>query len=100
MTLFGAASVALMALAYALEKRHRVFVALFAIACTLSSAYGFLIGSIPFGSIEALWSLVALQRFHVATRVRPYGAVRAHPEGAHRSGLARSWGGSRGSETG
>jgi hypothetical protein len=56
MTLFGAASVALMALTYALEKRHRAFVALFAIACALSSAYGFLIGSIPFGSVEALWS--------------------------------------------
>ena len=54
-----------MALAYALEKRHRVFVALFAIACALSSAYGFLIGSIPFGSVEALWSLVALHRFYV-----------------------------------
>ena len=50
--------------AYALEKRHRVFVALFAIACALSSAYGFLIGSIPFGSVEALWSLIALHRFH------------------------------------
>jgi hypothetical protein len=64
LTLFGAASVALMALTYALEKRHRVFVVLFAIACALSSAYGFLIGSIPFGSVEALWSLIALHRFH------------------------------------
>jgi|SRR5512132_1226610 hypothetical protein len=57
-----------MALAYALEKRHRAFIAVFAIACALSSAYGFLIGSIPFGSLEALWSFVALHRFYVQRR--------------------------------
>ena len=59
-----------MALTYALEKRHRVFVALFAIACALSSAYGFLIGSIPFGSVEALWSLIALHRFYAGDFTR------------------------------
>jgi hypothetical protein len=57
-----------MALAYALEKRHRAFIAVFAIACALSSACGFLIGSIPFGSLEALWSFVALHRFYVQRR--------------------------------
>ena len=57
-----------MALAYALEKRHRAFIAVFAIACALSSAYGFLIGSIPFGSLEALWSFVALHRFYIQRR--------------------------------
>jgi len=56
----------MMPLAYALERRHRAFVALFALACALSSAYGFLIGSVAFGAVEALWSLVALQRFGVA----------------------------------
>jgi hypothetical protein len=57
-----------MAVAYALEKRHRAFIAVFAIACALSSAYGFLIGSIPFGSVEALWSFVALHRFYIQRR--------------------------------
>ena len=57
-----------MALAYALEKRHRAFIAMFAIACALSSAYGFLIGSILFGSVEALWSFVALHRFYIQRR--------------------------------
>jgi len=56
----------MMPLAYALEQRasrvHRAFCA----SCALSSAYGFLIGSVPFGAVEALWSLVALQRFRVA----------------------------------
>jgi hypothetical protein len=57
----------MMGLTYALEKRHRAFIALFAIACALSSAYAFLIGSLPFGAVEALWSVVALQRFRLAS---------------------------------
>ena len=63
MTAFGAGAVTVMVLAYALERRHRAFVALFAAGCALSSAYGFAIGSIPFGSVEALWGIVALRRF-------------------------------------
>jgi hypothetical protein len=51
-----------MVLAYALEGRHRAFVGLFAAGCAASSAYGFLIGSIPFGLAEAVWSLAALRR--------------------------------------
>ena len=66
MTVFSATAVSMMPLAYALEQRHRAFIALFALACALSSAYGFLIGSVPFGAVEALWSLLALQRFRVA----------------------------------
>jgi len=63
MTAFGAGAVTVMALSYALERRHRAFVALFAVGCALSSGYGFAIGSIPFGSVEALWSIIALRRF-------------------------------------
>ena len=59
MTVFGATAVTMMPLAYALEQRHHAFIALFALACALSSAYGFLIGSLPFGAVEALWSLLA-----------------------------------------
>jgi hypothetical protein len=66
LTVFGAAAVSTMALAYALEKRHRAFIALFACACGLSSAYGFMIGSLPFGVVEALWSVIALQRLRAA----------------------------------
>jgi hypothetical protein len=47
LTVFGATAVSMMALAYALEQRHRAFIALFAMACALASAYGFLIGSLP-----------------------------------------------------
>jgi hypothetical protein len=73
LAIFGATAVSLMALAYALERRHHAFIALFAIACALSSAYGFLIGSLPFGSAEALWTLVALQRFCAAETTRRAG---------------------------
>jgi hypothetical protein len=61
-TAFGAIAVSTMVLAYALERRHRAFVGVFAAACAASSAYGFLIGSIPFGLAEAVWALVALRR--------------------------------------
>jgi hypothetical protein len=70
LTVFGAAAVSLMVFAYALERRHRAFVALFAFACALSSVYGFLIGSIPFGVVEALWSAIALRRFYDTGRLR------------------------------
>ena len=63
MSAFGAGAVTVTAFAYALERRHRAFIALFAVGCALSSAYGFAIGSIPFGTVEALWSVVALRRF-------------------------------------
>jgi len=62
MAAFGVFAVSLTAAAYALERRHRTFAALFAVGCGLSSAYGFAIGSLPFGVAEALWALIALNR--------------------------------------
>ena len=63
MSALGAGAVTTTALAYMLEPRHRAFIALFALGCALSSAYGFAIGSVPFGSVEVLWSVIALRRF-------------------------------------
>ena len=60
---FGVGAVSLTVVAYALERRHRAFVLLFAIGCGLSSVYGFAIGSLPFGGVEALWGAIALRRF-------------------------------------
>jgi len=73
MTAFGAVAVSLMAIAYALERRHRAFGPLFVLGCGLSSAYGFAIGSVPFGVVEALWGLVATDRHlrHVAYPCAP-----------------------------
>ena len=41
----------------------------FAGACVLASIYGFLQGAWPFGVIEAIWALVALQRWRTRRRV-------------------------------
>jgi hypothetical protein len=63
LTAFGATAVTFMMLMYALEARHRGFVLAFACGCALSSTYGFLAGTWPFGVVEAIWSLVALNRY-------------------------------------
>lgn len=63
LTAFGAAAVTFMMLMYALERRHRRYILGFACGCALSSAYGFLSGTWPFGVVEAIWAVVALNRF-------------------------------------
>jgi hypothetical protein len=63
LTVFGALAVTFMMLMYALESRHRGFVLAFACGCALSSAYGFLAGTWPFGVVEAIWAIVAFRRF-------------------------------------
>jgi hypothetical protein len=62
-TVFGICAVGFMMAMYALERRHRGFVAAFALGCLLSSAYGFLSGAWPFGVAEIVWSGIALRRF-------------------------------------
>ncbi len=63
LTLFGATAVTFMMAMYALEHRHRGFVLAFACGCALSSAYGFLAGTWPFGVVEAIWAGIALHRY-------------------------------------
>ena len=64
LTLFGAAAVTVMMLAYALEQRSARWVLVFAGACAAASAYGWLAGTWPFGVIEAVWALIALRRWY------------------------------------
>ena len=64
LTAFGASAVSFMMLMYALE-RHRGFILAFACGCALSSVYGFLAGTWPFGVVEAIWTAVALNRYRV-----------------------------------
>ena len=59
-----------MMLMYALERRGPAFVAAFACGCALSSSYGFLAGTWPFGVVEAIWAVIALQRYRVLRRER------------------------------
>jgi hypothetical protein len=56
LTLFGLFAVSMMLITYTLEDRSHWFVFLFAIACALGSAYGFLQG--------AVWAVIALKRWN------------------------------------
>lgn len=63
LALFGLVAVTAMLVSYTLEKRSPWFILAFAGACVLGSIYGFLQGAWPFGIIEAIWAIVALQRW-------------------------------------
>lgn len=63
LTAFGLFAVSMMLVTYALEARAHWFTLLFALACALGSAYGFLQGAWPFGVVEAIWALVALNKW-------------------------------------
>jgi hypothetical protein len=70
-TIYGVCAVSFMMAMYALEKRGREFIFLFALGCLLSSAYGFLSGAWPFGVVELIWSGIALRRWYGAAAVAP-----------------------------
>lgn len=71
LTAYGVVVLALMMLMYALERRHHYFVLAFALGCALSSSYGFLSGSWPFGVVEAVWCVIAIGRFRAGPTGRP-----------------------------
>jgi hypothetical protein len=60
---FGLTAVAAMLVFYALEDRSTWYILAFAAACALASIYGFLQGAWPFGIVEAIWALIAVQRW-------------------------------------
>ncbi|HXN72075.1 MAG TPA: hypothetical protein VN861_05930 [Candidatus Acidoferrales bacterium] len=66
LTIFGLFAVTAMLLSYALEKRSPWFILAFAVSCLMGSAYGFLQGAWPFGIVEAIWAVVAFQRWRGA----------------------------------
>jgi hypothetical protein len=70
LTLFGLFAVSAMLVCYALENHSHWFVLLFAVSCALGSAYGFLQGAWPFGLVEAVWAVVALQRWFEVLKLR------------------------------
>lgn len=75
LTVYGASALTFMMVMYALEGRHRLFVLAFALGCGLSSVYGFLAGTWPFGVVELLWMLIALRRYFTHGAVRPAPAA-------------------------
>jgi hypothetical protein len=64
LSVFGLFAVAAMLVTYALEEKSRWFTFAFAGACALGSVYGFLQGAWPFGVLEAIWSVIALAKWH------------------------------------
>ena len=73
LTAFGSAAVTIMLLSYWLEPRSSWFILVFAGASAATSLYSGLAEVYPIMVIEALWSIVALQRFvktHRASRVK------------------------------
>jgi hypothetical protein len=83
LTLFGLFAVTAMLVSYALERRSSWFILAFALSCGLGSAYGFLLGSWPFGLVEAVWSLVALRRWTLTRRKAGAGPSPREPTAGH-----------------
>lgn len=63
LTVYGVTVLTFMMLMYALERRGDGFVLAFAGGCVLSSSYGFLAGTWPFGVVELIWAAIALHRY-------------------------------------
>jgi sterol desaturase/sphingolipid hydroxylase (fatty acid hydroxylase superfamily) len=63
---FGLFAVTAMLVCYTLEQRSTWFILAFAGSCALGSLYGFLQGAWRFSLVEAIWTLVALHRWHHA----------------------------------
>ncbi|NNN16707.1 MAG: hypothetical protein HKL82_12760 [Acidimicrobiaceae bacterium] len=63
LTIYGVLAVGFMMTMYALESRGPSYILAFAVGCLLSSGYGFLAGTWPFGIVEMLWSVVAIRRW-------------------------------------
>jgi hypothetical protein len=70
LTGFGLFAVSAMLVCYALEERSAWFILGFVASCGLGSVYGFLQGAWPFGLVEAIWAIVALRRWHHASRAK------------------------------
>lgn len=69
-TIYGVCAVSIMMVMYTLESRSRHFIAGFALCCALTSSYGFLAGTWPFGVVEGVWTVVAFRRYWL-TRPSP-----------------------------
>ena len=63
LTLFGSVAVAGMLVFYWLEPRSRWYTLCFAGGCAATALYSGLIEAYPIMAIEAVWTLVAVQRF-------------------------------------
>ena len=79
LTLFGSIAVSIMMLSYWLEPRSKWYVLVFAGASAATAVYSALAGVCPITAVEAIWSVVALQRFLL--RHRNEGGAHSIPAG-------------------
>jgi hypothetical protein len=63
LTLFGSVAVSIMFLSYWMESRSKWLVLVFAGGSAATALYSGLVQAYPITVVEALWALVALQRF-------------------------------------
>ena len=64
LTAFGLFAAVAMIITYALEEKSSWFTLALAAACALGAVYVFLQGAWPFVILEAIWSAVALVKWH------------------------------------
>ena len=62
-TLFGSIAVTIMFLAYWVEDRSKWFLLVFAGGAAATALYSALVQAYPITVIEALWTMIAIQRF-------------------------------------
>lgn len=64
----GIAAITIMVTAYAMEKRHPNWVAIFSVGCALAAVYALLITSYPFLVAESVWAFIAGMRWFKTRR--------------------------------
>ena len=67
----GVTAISVMVSSYALERRHRIFVAIFAVGCALAAVYALLIESYPFLIAESVWCVIATRRWYTERDLAP-----------------------------
>ncbi len=63
LTAFGVVSAVVMVVAYGLEDRSPIWVAVFAAGCLSTAVYGVITHAWVFAVLEAIWSVLAVHRF-------------------------------------
>lgn len=63
LTAFGVASATTMVVAYGLEARSRIWIAVFAVGCLATAVYGVLSEAWIFAVLETVWAGLAARRF-------------------------------------
>lgn len=63
LTAFGVVAATTMVVAYALESRGRIWIAVFAVGCAATAAFGIATEAWIFATLETVWAAIAVRRF-------------------------------------